>query len=173
MSYKGDMEMSLYKQWTDMVVEYVKTKGEAAFWREYGAIEQGVYTKLLANHNNIVKGNIKNLSEEYGTTPIFFMGFLDGINDSLVESINLEKLDENSDIEIKIDFEKLYFNMLDAKADYLYGLPQWEGIFSKEKRKEIQVKWRESKTIVNENRVGRNDPCPCGSGKKYKKCCGA
>lgn len=25
--------MSLYKQWTDMVVEYVKTKGEAAFWK--------------------------------------------------------------------------------------------------------------------------------------------
>ena len=23
-----------------------------------------------------------------------------------------------------------------------------------------------------EKRVGRNDPCPCGSGKKYKKCCG-
>jgi len=22
-------------------------------------------------------------------------------------------------------------------------------------------------------RVGRNEPCPCGSGKKYKKCCGA
>jgi preprotein translocase subunit SecA len=22
-------------------------------------------------------------------------------------------------------------------------------------------------------RVGRNDPCPCGSGQKYKKCCGA
>jgi preprotein translocase subunit SecA len=29
------------------------------------------------------------------------------------------------------------------------------------------------KTIVNESaKVGRNDPCPCGSGKKYKKCCG-
>ena len=27
-------------------------------------------------------------------------------------------------------------------------------------------------TIVKENKVGRNDPCPCGSGKKYKKCCG-
>ncbi|OEF97804.1 preprotein translocase subunit SecA [Desulfuribacillus alkaliarsenatis] len=25
---------------------------------------------------------------------------------------------------------------------------------------------------VNENKVGRNDPCPCGSGKKHKKCCG-
>jgi preprotein translocase subunit SecA len=30
------------------------------------------------------------------------------------------------------------------------------------------------KTIVRETpKVGRNDPCPCGSGKKYKKCCGA
>jgi preprotein translocase subunit SecA len=30
-----------------------------------------------------------------------------------------------------------------------------------------------SDPIVNENNVGRNDPCPCGSGKKYKRCCGA
>ncbi|OPL08319.1 MAG: hypothetical protein AVO33_11320 [delta proteobacterium ML8_F1] len=28
-----------------------------------------------------------------------------------------------------------------------------------------------SKTAVKEVKVGRNDPCPCGSGKKYKKCC--
>ncbi len=27
------------------------------------------------------------------------------------------------------------------------------------------------KPVVNENKVGRNDPCPCGSGKKYKHCC--
>ncbi len=24
---------------------------------------------------------------------------------------------------------------------------------------------------TNEHKIGRNDPCPCGSGKKYKKCC--
>ncbi len=29
-----------------------------------------------------------------------------------------------------------------------------------------------NKTIVKEHSIGRNDPCPCGSGKKYKKCCG-
>lgn len=28
-------------------------------------------------------------------------------------------------------------------------------------------------TVRVSARVGRNDPCPCGSGKKYKKCCGA
>jgi len=28
-------------------------------------------------------------------------------------------------------------------------------------------------TVVKGEKVGRNDPCPCGSGKKYKNCCGA
>ncbi|HZR58696.1 MAG TPA: SEC-C metal-binding domain-containing protein, partial [Terriglobales bacterium] len=27
--------------------------------------------------------------------------------------------------------------------------------------------------VVRGDKIGRNDPCPCGSGKKYKKCCGA
>ena len=27
-------------------------------------------------------------------------------------------------------------------------------------------------TVVNKRKVGRNEPCPCGSGKKYKHCCG-
>jgi SEC-C motif-containing protein len=30
-----------------------------------------------------------------------------------------------------------------------------------------------AKPVVNDNKVGRNDPCSCGSGKKFKKCCGA
>ncbi|MGH8598447.1 MAG: SEC-C metal-binding domain-containing protein, partial [Gammaproteobacteria bacterium] len=31
----------------------------------------------------------------------------------------------------------------------------------------------ESGAVVRTDKVGRNDPCVCGSGKKYKKCCGA
>lgn len=31
----------------------------------------------------------------------------------------------------------------------------------------------EAGNIIRQNKVGRNDPCSCGSGKKYKKCCGA
>ncbi|MCG8482885.1 MAG: SEC-C domain-containing protein, partial [Clostridia bacterium] len=37
---------------------------------------------------------------------------------------------------------------------------------------EITKAQRRSKTIVKEKKPGRNEPCPCGSGKKYKKCCG-
>ena len=36
-----------------------------------------------------------------------------------------------------------------------------------------QMKSEVNKTVVNQGpKVGRNDPCPCGSGKKYKNCCG-
>jgi len=29
-----------------------------------------------------------------------------------------------------------------------------------------------TKTVIRGPKIGRNDPCPCGSGKKFKKCCG-
>ena len=33
--------------------------------------------------------------------------------------------------------------------------------------------WQAKRQVVNPTKVGRNDPCPCGSGKKHKKCCAA
>lgn len=54
------------------------------------------------------------------------------------------------------------------------GLPKiiWNSLYH-EKVENMFVAWRESKYITRTvKKVGRNDPCPCGSGKKYKKCCG-
>jgi uncharacterized protein YecA (UPF0149 family) len=39
-------------------------------------------------------------------------------------------------------------------------------------RVQTQKRLNPPKTIMAEKKVGRNEPCPCGSGKKYKKCCG-
>jgi len=164
--------MSLYIDWNNLVVEYLKTRGEDAFWDEYGAIEKDIYSKVLSDHSENVSGTFSALARRYEIEPIYFMGFLDGINDSMIEKLDLESIDESSEIDLKIDFDKLYFNMLDAKADYLYELPQWEDILTKEKRKEIRKEWSASKMVVNKNKVGRNEHCPCGSGKKYKNCCG-
>ena len=164
--------MSLYKQCTYMVVEYVKTKGEAAFWNEYTKVETAIYRDLLANSKETLKMTIADFAKKYETSEEFAMGFVDGINDSLNNSYDLEALEASDEIVLDINLEKLYFNMLEAKAEYLYTLPQWDGIFSPEKRKEIQKAYRESTIVRNENKVGRNDACPCGSGKKYKKCCG-
>ena len=41
-----------------------------------------------------------------------------------------------------------------------------------EKLKELYREAKKANTIVKGPKIGRNDPCPCGSGKKYKKCCG-
>lgn len=164
--------MSLYKQWTEMVTEYVRVKGEEAFWQEYMQIETAIYKDILANHNEPTKLVISEAAKKYNTTEEFIMGFTDGINDSINNSYDLETIKSTDELVLDVNLEKLYFNMLDAKAEYLYTLPQWEGIFSPEKRKEIQKQYRDSVTVRNENKIGRNDPCTCGSGKKYKKCCG-
>jgi len=42
-----------------------------------------------------------------------------------------------------------------------------------EAEEEAIAKAEKVEPIKAESRVKRNDPCPCGSGKKYKKCCGA
>ena len=164
--------MSLYKSWTDMVVDYVKTKGENEFWQEYSNLETRIYKDLLSKHKEALKTTIADLSKKYNTTDEFIMGFVDGINDSLKNPYDLETVDNATELVFDIDLEKLYYNMIDAKAQYLYNLPQWDGIFSEEKRKDIRKQYNETKIVRNEQKVGRNDPCPCGSGKKYKKCCG-
>ena len=37
---------------------------------------------------------------------------------------------------------------------------------------DLEILLNPLKTRLAEKKVGRNEPCPCGSGKKYKKCCG-
>ena len=85
---------------------------------------------------------------------------------------NVEEMEEDTEVNLGYDLETLYKNMVDAKADWLYELPQWNNIFSEEKRKELYKEQKKSGTVVKGPKIGRNDPCPCGSGKKYKHCCG-
>ena len=37
---------------------------------------------------------------------------------------------------------------------------------------DLEILLNTPKTVIADRKVGRNEPCPCGSGKKYKKCCG-
>ena len=100
------------------------------------------------------------------------VGFLDGIDDSLKVKNNIDEMTEDTVVNLVFDKELLYKNMVDAKADWLYGLPAWQQIFSEEKLKELYREAKKANTIVKGTKIGRNDPCPCGRGKKYKKCCG-
>ncbi|SHJ04570.1 SEC-C motif-containing protein [Geosporobacter subterraneus DSM 17957] len=164
--------MSLFETWRETAFDHETREAEANFWKEFCSTEKHIYDTLLNKPYEAVEGQIKVLAEGFDTSNVFFMGFLDGINDSLKESLSLEELTEDSNIRFEMDLEKLYYNMLAAKADYLYTLPQWDQILSPERRKEIEKEQKRSKIVVKEERIGRNDPCTCGSGKKYKKCCG-
>ncbi len=165
--------MTLYEQWRQMAeLAGNSPDGGHGYWSEYFEAEKENYKKILADHETVKRGTLAELAEGFSMTPQVFAGFMDGINDSLKESVDVETLEETTELALDVDYEKLFFNMLEAKAKWLSSLPEWDGVLSEEKRREITKEWRISKQAVSEKTVGRNDPCPCGSGKKYKKCCG-
>lgn len=165
--------MALLKQWQKVAYDETRDKGTIQkFWMDYFNLETSVYEKLLAEPEVEVKGTVKELAEKYGLSVLEMAGFLDGINDSLVSPNPIEEMEEDTVVSLAFDKVKLYKNMVEAKADWLYELPQWEAIFDAETRKALYLEQKKSGTIVKGPKVGRNDPCPCGSGKKYKQCCG-
>ena len=164
--------MSLLTDWRDKAYDQkMDEKFGKVFWANYFAEEKKVYEQLLSDPENVVSGTVKELAEKYEMKLELFTGFLDGINDSLKEPNPIEEMTEDTVVNLGFDPEKLYYNMCDCNADWLYNLPQWDSILTKERRKELLMEQRKSGTIVKPKKIGRNDPCPCGSGRKYKQCC--
>jgi len=108
--------------------------------------------------------------------------------DSLRETIGLQAYAQRNPIsEYRIHgadlFDEMVMNIRDDTVRMILSIfpkentemkrvevakPVSEGFAGGEATKKV------NKPIVNKTpKVGRNDPCPCGSGKKYKKCCGA
>ena len=164
--------MALLQEWQKIAYNEKANQGDLQrFWQRYFLLEKGVYEKLLTNPDEVVEGTVKELAEKYNLSVMEMTGFLDGINDSLIEQNPIETMEEDTHVSLAFDKKKLYMNMVDAKADWLYELPMWDNIFDKETKRELYLEQKKSGTVVVGKKVGRNDPCPCGSGKKYKKCC--
>lgn len=165
--------MALLKKWRDMAYSETANKGDLQrLWAEYFQKEKDIYAELLKNPDEVINGTVKELAEKYNVDIMTMTGFLDGINDSLKEANPIEEMEEDTSVNLGFDKELLYKNMVAAGADWLYELPEWEEIFDEDKRKALYREQKSSTTIVKPDKVYPNDPCPCGSGKKYKKCCG-
>ena len=164
--------MALLEQWQKVAYNEKTDRGELQrFWQRYFLLEKGVYEKLLTNPDEKVEGTVKELADKYELSVMDMTGFLDGINDSLVSPNPNDTMEEDTRVSLAFDKEKLYKNMVDAKADWLYELPQWNEIFVPETKKRLYLEQKKSGTVIVGKKIGRNDPCPCGSGKKYKQCC--
>lgn len=167
--------MSLYEEWKEVsdIDPAEDEKGYKALWNEYLTKETAFYEDILGKKQDVVEGTISELAEKYDVTPVMMAGFMDGISESLKSDLdNLEELEADTQVRLEIDFEKLYYNMVGVPAEWLYDLPQWDDILTAQRKRELMKASRERNTVVKKEKVGRNDPCPCGSGKKYKKCCG-
>ena len=165
--------MALLKQWRDMAYDQKANKGDLQrFWATYFDIEKGIYEQLLEQPEVEVKGTVKELAEKYGQSVLTMTGFLDGINDSLKDPNPIEEMEEDTQVSLGFEKERLYKNMVAADADWLYNLEEWNDIFDEDTRKALYKEQKVSATIVKEAKIYPNDPCPCGSGKKYKNCHG-
>lgn len=165
--------MALLQKWRDMAYSETANKGDLQrLWSAYFQKEKDIYAELLKNPDEEVKGTVKELAEKYDVDIMTMVGFLDGINDSLKAENPIEEMEEDTQVSLAFEKELLYKNMVAAGADWLYELPEWEAIFDEETRKALYKEQKSSTTIVKPDKVYPNDPCPCGSGKKYKKCCG-
>ena len=148
-------EKTLLDQWRAMAYDEQADKASLQkLWIAYFQKEKEIYQQLLKNPDEEVKGTVKELADKYSVDIMTMTGFLDGINDSLKAANPIEEMGEDTEVSLAFDKELLYKNMVAAEAEELY----------KEQKS--------STTVVKPTKMFPNYPCPCGSGKKYKKCCG-
>ena len=106
--------------------------------------------------------------------------YLDNV-DHLKQGIGLRAFAQHDPVvEFRMETERMYDetvdNIKEAMVLHMFRVSLGEPVMN---RRQVRVNavhgdveaTREQPRKV-ENKVGRNDPCPCGSGKKYKKCCG-
>ncbi|MBE5957256.1 MAG: SEC-C domain-containing protein [Lachnospiraceae bacterium] len=166
-------EKSLLQTWRELAYNQQQTQQQYdQFWNAYFLQEIEVYKDILGNPDVVVKGTVKDLAAKYNMELLTMVGFLDGINESLKVENPIDTMTEDTEVSLEYDKESLYKNMVEARAEWLYNLEQWDALLTPERRKELYKEQKSSHTVVKEKKIGRNDPCPCGSGKKYKFCCG-
>ena len=165
--------MSLMEDWEVLANQYNTDQATAQkFWTDYYMQEKAVYEKMLTEPVEVEKGTVAELAEKYGMDVVRFGGFLDGINESLKTPNPVDTIVAESEVTVDIDLEKLYYNMVAAKADWLYNLPQWDALLTEERRKELCYEGQRWFDLRRYGMPSIQHTCPCGSGKKYKQCCG-
>lgn len=165
--------MTLLEQWRRKAYDTSADRNQLqALWDAYFAEEKAIYAQLLKTPDETVSGTVKELADKFDISIMSMVAFLDGINDSLKMPNPIETMEEDTQVNLGFDKELLYKNMVAAGADWLYELEEWNDIFDEDKRKALYKEQKASTTVQREEKkVYPNDPCPCGSGKKYKKCC--
>ncbi len=148
-------------------------------------VEEIIFNLVTKEYDDKLKELLPEIANEFEKTislSVIDNFWMDHINtmDHLREGIGLRGYAQESPIQAYINEGfSLFDNMLDQinKNITLYLLKA--EVRQNLERKEVNNKQANSgeeksssPTQTKSNKVGRNEPCPCGSGKKYKQCCG-
>ena len=168
----GAIKLGLYEAWKRLAID-AQGQSVKRVWDAYLPLEKKAYEEILRENCAHIEGTVKELSERFNISSMHVCAFLDGIHEAVDGLPPMDDVEEDTAIAFDIEFERLYKKMVEYKAEDLYSLPQWNDILTPERQKELYMEQKNARTVVrSEAKIGRNDPCPCGSGKKYKKCCG-
>jgi hypothetical protein len=163
--------MRVYDAWKRVAYD---TQGQPVkhVWDDYLAQEKVFYKKILGEKVTLIEGTVAEIGERYGFSLTQVAAFLDGIHECVDGLPEIEDLEDTTPIKFEIEYLRLFKQMVEYKAEALYTLPEWNGIFTTEEQKQYYTEQKKSHTIIRkDSKIGRNEPCPCGSGKKYKRCC--
>ena len=102
---RKEQNMTLLQQWRNTAYSETANKGDLQrLWAKYFEQEQEIYSQILADPATEVKGSVKELAEKFETDTFLMTGFLDGINDSLVNANPIDDMEE--DTVVNLGFEK-------------------------------------------------------------------
>ena len=165
-NYSNFLENSLggfasHSELYDVAVFFDKEKGlyTIPFYETFLAIFEG---KDVENKDKCIDYFLTNDSipdSILRKVSTLYKNFMDVINEHLGKNYTIDELIS----EYKSDYLK--YRMY-SSATVLYCSKTFSLIF------DVISAPKEEQTVITE-KVGRNEPCPCGSGKKYKNCCGA
>ncbi len=134
-------------------------------WKEHlqtmDQLRQGIHLRAYAN---------KNPKQEYKREAFELF-------EALLERLKQEVVRILSHLQIKRQDEAELIEQKRRKEAELQQLafqhPQASALPEAEQESSQQAEAPQQPMVRDAPKVGRNDPCPCGSGKKYKQCCGA
>ena len=146
--------MALLDTWRNLAYQTeMDNKTANEFWGSYFTQEKAIYEQILADPDTVVKGTVKELADKYGVEVLLMTGFLDGINDSLKTPNPIETMEEDTEVSLDYDKEKLYYNMVACKADWLYELPQWDNLLDEATRKDLYKKQKYQELSLRARRL--------------------
>lgn len=133
-----------------------------------------IYLDILELENNSALGLFDDRLLEDGGRII--ASIYNGDNTRLIEIIQSEEAAKEIKMTIKEAFEIIESRESKLIDDIFKEIEEWECFSEEDDSLDNLIQKELQKGITNallkKNKVGRNDPCICGSGKKFKKCCG-